>query len=103
MSAVVVTLVGDIDLANQQETTALLDDGVARARLAQTDLHVELSKVTFLGSTGISCLVQASLALGPTMSLHLVNPTPAARRILELCGLDHYVLDESGSDLSSAD
>lgn len=96
MDPILIGLRGDIDLAARDETVRLLDDGVARARSGETDLHVDLAEVTFLDSTGIGCLVRAATALSRDgQALRLCNPTAMTRRLLDLAGIDGLVADAS--------
>jgi anti-anti-sigma factor len=92
---VVVTLSGDIDLASREATLGRLDAAVTSARAAGANVVVDLSGVTFLDSTGMSCLVIASRGLrGVEGSLYLSNPPPMVRRVLEIAGLTKMIRDE---------
>jgi anti-anti-sigma factor len=93
MDPVIVKLCGDIDLASREATDASLTDAVTCARAAGVDVVVDLSEVTFLDSTGMSCLLIASRALGPEQSLYLRDPRPMARRVLEIACLEDMICD----------
>ncbi len=93
MSAVVVALSGDIDLAVREATSAALADAVASACATGADVVVDLSGVTFLDSTGLSCLMLASRALGPDHAFHLSHPPQMVRRVLEIAGLGWMIHD----------
>ena len=93
MTPVTVRLCGDIDLASQEATRESLDQAVRCARAAGVDILVDLSEVTFLDSTGMSCLLIASRDLGPEQSLYLRDPRPMTRRVLEIAGLTKMICD----------
>jgi anti-anti-sigma factor len=93
MSPVIVRLCGDIDLASREATDDALAGAVASARAAGVNVVVDLSEVTFLDSTGMSCLVVASRALRPEQCLYLRDPRPIARRALEIAGLGYMICD----------
>jgi anti-sigma B factor antagonist len=90
----VVTLTGDLDLASREATTARLAEAVAAAHTNGNDVVVDLSAVTFLDSTGISCLVRAYADVGPERSFHLSGPSPMTRRVLEVVGLTTMICDD---------
>jgi anti-sigma B factor antagonist len=86
--AVVVTVVGDVDL----NTVALLHTGL-RAALAEVaapaPVVVDLTAVDFLGSVGLSAIVEAhQLASAARTPLRLVATGVAVLRPIELTGLD---------------
>ena len=93
MSPAIVSLCGDIDLASLEATERALADAVACARAKGVDVVVDLSEVSFLDSTGMSCLVAASRALGPDHSLYLRAPHRMPRRVLEIAGLEYMISD----------
>ena len=93
MNPVIVRLCGDIDLASREATDDALAHAVACARAAGVPVIVDLSEVTFLDSTGMSCLVLASRALKPEQRLYLRDPRPIARRVLEIAGLGMMICD----------
>ena len=93
MNAVTVTLCGDIDLASRKPTDKALADAVTCACATGADVVVDLSRVTFLDSTGMSCLVLAARGLGPEQSLYVRDPQPITRRVLEIAGLGKMICD----------
>ena len=98
MNPVIVTLCGDIDLASREAIDDTLAEAVACARADGVDVVVDLSGVTFLDSTGMSCLVLAARALRPDHSVYLRDPRPMTRRVLEIAGLGQMICDRSTAD-----
>lgn len=86
--SVTVRLIGDIDLAAQDEVLAVLEPATCRAAHAGEDLVVDLGDVTFLDSTGIALLVRARRQLPDGVALVLARPPEQVRRVLEISGLD---------------
>jgi anti-anti-sigma factor len=84
---VVLAVRGEIDLATGPQLRATLTDTL---RAEPAGLVVDLSDVAFLGSTGLSALIEVSDALGPTR-LRIVASTSPTLRPIELTGL-HQVL-----------
>lgn len=81
----VIELGGEIDLDRAPEVRKLLLEGVARER----DVLVDLSRVTYIDSSGIACLIEALQSAGKLgTGLALVAVSPEARRVLELARLD---------------
>lgn len=57
---------------------------------------LDLSRVTFLDSSGLGALVAAMKALAPTRELRLAGLTPPVRKVFELTRMDQvFVLYES--------
>jgi anti-anti-sigma factor len=99
--AVVVSLVGELDLYNAH---------VVRERLAATTndggerLVVDLSGVTFIDSTGLGVLVEARSRLANRRAFVVVAPGVEARRALEISGLDrHFAVRETLEAALAAD
>lgn len=84
-----VTVTGEVDLVEAQRLQrAVLDlvDGGAR------ELVVDLSGVSFMGSTGLGALVVGhNRLLEEGGSLTLRNPSKAVRRVLEITSLDQVL------------
>jgi anti-anti-sigma factor len=77
---------GDVDMAS----SAALDTAIREALTAPgvNRVLVDLSKVTFLDSTGINTLVQDHQRAGDqNINLQVVNPSTMALRVLELTGV----------------
>lgn len=81
----VVWLDGEEDLA----TVAVLADTLARAVADNDgDLIVDLSGVTFLSTATIDELIRTrNILLRQNRNLWLRSPSPFARRLIDLCGL----------------
>jgi anti-sigma B factor antagonist len=84
----VIAPAGEIDMA----TVDPLRDALARAsRSAEQDILVDLTAVRFIGSAGISALLQAQRALAGRRRLALICPAGPVRRVLDLAGLDQVL------------
>jgi anti-sigma B factor antagonist len=85
--AVVVSLVGELDLYNahavRDRLAAATSDGSER-------LVVDLSGVTFIDSTGLGVLLEARSRLANRRGFLVVAPGMEARRALEISGLDRH-------------
>lgn len=91
-----VVLEGDIDLAVRGDLQARLEAAVAQAVAAGADVRVDMGAVTFIDSTGLSCLAVAATTLAThDRALQLCNVPPTPRRLLELAGLDPMVVPTS--------
>jgi anti-sigma B factor antagonist len=81
----VVHLAGEIDLSTMDQLHECLG-------LLYGDVTVDLGRVTFMGSMGISTLTGAMRRLAEEGSeLHLRNPQPAIRRVFALLGLSDLI------------
>jgi len=81
-----VHLVGELDLFTapllREGLLRLLDDGTG-------DLTLDMSRLSFIDSTGLSVLVGAyKLAQQNGRGIVLRGPRPSARKVLEISGLD---------------
>jgi anti-anti-sigma factor len=81
--ATVVALHGELDVAASQglsdELAGLIDSGA-------TDLIIDLAKLAFIDSTGLSAILRANRKLEKGHLL-LREPTPMVRQVLEITGL----------------
>jgi anti-sigma B factor antagonist len=81
--ATVVALHGELDVAASQglsdELAGLIDSGT-------TDLIIDLAKLAFIDSTGLSAILRANRKLEKGHLL-LREPTPMVRQVLEITGL----------------
>ena len=75
---------GEIDIV----TAPYLRDEIAAAiGEAESTIVVDLSGVTFIDSSGLGVLIDARTAIDEAaVTLVLLNPTEACRRVLELTG-----------------
>ena len=85
--AVVVSLVGELDLYN---ANVVRDRLAAAAGDGSERLVVDLSGVTFIDSTGLGVLVEARSRLANRSGFLVVAPGMEARRALEISGLDRH-------------
>jgi anti-sigma B factor antagonist len=81
----VLALAGEVDLAS----VAVLHTAVERVRTCgAAEVWIDLTQVEFLDSTGLSALIAARRAVEPERALVLICPRGAARRAIEVAGLD---------------
>ncbi|HEU0041555.1 MAG TPA: STAS domain-containing protein [Jiangellaceae bacterium] len=85
----VIRLAGEHDMCSVEELTRAIVRVVDAGR---SDVVFELSNVDFMDSTVIHQLVRASTRLGADgRTTRVRDPSPAARYVLDLCGLTHLV------------
>jgi anti-anti-sigma factor len=81
-----VQIVGDVDLSDSRAL------GLAARELIVADasiIYVDLGGITFMGSTLVAFLVHVSNSNGRARRpLVLCRPTPMARRVIHMTGLD---------------
>ena len=78
---------GELD----RSTTARFDSAVADAARAGDAVVLDLSRVTFIDSSGLRSLIRLGQTLqGIGLVLH--DPSPKVRRVLEIRGLDDTAL-----------
>jgi anti-sigma B factor antagonist len=83
--ACVVSLRGELDLANAATAEGALNDAIDEA---EGRVIVDLSELEFIDSTGIALLVAALGSNGDRARLHFVpSRSQAVTRVLELTGL----------------
>jgi anti-sigma B factor antagonist len=86
-NGVVCEVAGEIDLL----TAGQFRTGLGQAVLDKSSvLVVDLSGVTFLGSMGVSVLVEAHQTVGPGV-LRVVTGDGVSRRAIEVMGLDQVL------------
>jgi anti-anti-sigma factor len=89
----------------EHDLTTRLDLSVTIARAARidgADVAIDLSGVTFMDASTISALVVARDRLrADSQSMSVRAPSPCARRLLEICGLEGAI-DESPSSPQSS-
>ena len=92
-SDVVVCLEGDLDLATVEPLGRLLRE-ILESR--PDTVVLDLARLSFLDSTGIHCLVNATRdAAGVGCKLVARHPTATVLRVLGICGVDGLLLDEA--------
>jgi len=83
-------LSGELDLANASTVQALLFEQVESSDV--TAVHVDLADVDFLDSSALGVLISGlNHANEEGRGFAVVNPSPAARRILTVTGLDEVL------------
>jgi anti-anti-sigma factor len=93
-----VVLRGDIDLAATPALNAALSEAMAGQRVI-----VDLSRTSFIDSTGIGALVMASRAATDAGTSLTVVPGPAkVMNILRLSGVDEFLTFADGDPPSDA-
>jgi anti-sigma B factor antagonist len=81
----VLSLAGEVDLSS----VGMLHQAVERVRTCgAAEVWIDLTRVGFIDSTGLSALVAARRALIPDRRLVLICPTGPALHVIELAGLD---------------
>jgi anti-sigma B factor antagonist len=86
--AAVVSIGGEIDLS----TAPAFEAAIAQAlEVSPSLLAIELSEVTFMASVGLRILAATNEKIGESTRIAVVANTPAARRPIQLTGLDHIV------------
>jgi anti-sigma B factor antagonist len=85
----IVTVSGDLDISN----AATLEQAVASITAERPErLIFDLSGLRFMDSAGIAVLLDAA---GKVKAVHLRDPSPAVRRVVELTGLTDVLSIES--------
>ncbi len=81
----VVWVRGDQDISTRVKLSMTISEA---SRLDEADIIVDLSGVTFMDASTIGVLVDARNRLRvPAHSLSVRDPSPLARRLLDMCGL----------------
>jgi anti-sigma B factor antagonist len=86
--AVVVHLVGELDLYNAHDVRETL---LACCAEEPEKLVVDLAGVTFVDSTALGVFIEARSRLADRQSFVLASPGPETRRALEISGLDRHL------------
>lgn len=91
--AIVVELTGELDLYNAHAVRQALLEQAGRE---PERLVIDLSRVTFIDSTGLGVLIEARTQLANRRAFLLASPGLETRRALEISGLDrHFAVHES--------
>jgi anti-anti-sigma factor len=93
-----IKLVGEVDLA----TAPQLNQALANI-WTESEVHLELSDLTFMDSSGVSAILAFAKARNGAGPLVLVNPTAEIERLLELTGLEQHPKVEVRHTRSAAD
>jgi anti-sigma B factor antagonist len=99
---VVITAVGVVDMLTAPRLMESI--GVAAAK-SPAGMIVDLSKVDFLASAGMSVLIAAHAEVAPNARFGVVADGPATSRPIRLVGLEitlYRTLDDALEDVSSA-
>jgi anti-sigma B factor antagonist len=87
-----IRLQGDVDLASAATIRELLTTAIGAD---DGDLVVDMSKVTFMGATGLNILVSVRNRLDDSgRRLIVKSPSPSVRRILGICQMDQILAIE---------
>jgi anti-sigma B factor antagonist len=90
----VVALHGDLDLSNAQALQEFLQEVIEEHTPAKVVVDVE--RLSFLDSSGIRCFIHsAQTASNVGSKLTLRNASGRILRVLQLCGVDEILLDDS--------
>jgi anti-sigma B factor antagonist len=79
----VVSLCGELDVSS---SSGLSDELVGLIEAGTTDLIIDLAKLAFIDSTGLSAILRANRKL-ERGHLVLRKPNPIVRQVLEITGL----------------
>lgn len=82
-------LAGELDLATVPSLREALFDF-----LPTDEVHLDLSELTFLDSTGLHALLALARSRRGDGSVVLVNPSPAVMRVLEIVDIHRHALIE---------
>ena len=85
--AIVVHLQGELDLFNADPLREAL---FAAAAEGPARLVVDLAEVSFVDSTALGVLIEASARVGPPGATAIAAPSVETRRALEVSGLDRH-------------
>ena len=85
----VVSVTGSVDMLTAPGLSEAIDTALAKK---PSGLIVDLSKVEFLGSAGISVLMKTRDTLGETTQFCVVADGPATHRPLTLLGINELML-----------
>lgn len=91
-SCPVVALAGEIDMA---ASDAVWEEVALVLAVEREGLVLDLRDVTFMDSRGLTVIIRAKTALGPSRQLTVRSPRPVVDRCLRILGLDQLALVES--------
>ncbi|MDO8363143.1 MAG: STAS domain-containing protein [Actinomycetota bacterium] len=91
---------GEQDMATRMHLSVVLAEA---AGLDDADIVVDLSEVTFMDASTVGALVMARDRLRAlSRSLTVRDPSPPARRLLDLCGLERLIDEPPAAQLPGA-
>ena len=79
-------LVGELDLA----TTPELNQALVDPSLPESQIHLDLSELTFVDSCGVHAILTLAMSQNGRGPLVLLNPTAPVTRVFEVLGLDEH-------------
>lgn len=81
---------GEIDIATAPALSRALDEALGLLRASRADhIVTDCSQVTFCDSSGLNALLAARREAARTNTeIHLANPAPQLRRLLQISGTD---------------
>ena len=79
-------LAGELDLATAPQLAEALLDYAS----SEGELHLNLSGLTFLDSSGLHVIMALTRPMDGNRSVVLINPSTAAMRCLEITGIDDH-------------
>ena len=87
-------LTGDIDLGARPRLKAQLRDAAEAAIAEDADLTIDASDVTFMDSTGIGLVVQATLHMRAAgLDVRVAGAPAIVRRVFEISGLGDLLVE----------
>ncbi|MGO8864744.1 MAG: STAS domain-containing protein [Acidimicrobiales bacterium] len=87
-----VVLVGELDVSTARFLAEQLIDATAASA---GDVVIDIGLLDFIGSTGISVIISQHKTLqAQGRTLTVLDPTPSARRLFEITGLDQVLTIE---------
>jgi anti-anti-sigma factor len=91
-----VSVAGELDIATTEQfrshLLALLQEA-GRSRGADTELVIEVSRLSFIDAAGLGILVSVqNQAVNQRTRLHIKGVPPNMRRLLRITGLDRHLI-----------
>jgi anti-anti-sigma factor len=87
---------GELTAANAEETWIMTMDHLAARALVQRSLTIDLSKLRFIDSTGLSVMIRAKkYAARQQMNLQFEGAQPNVLNVIRLSRLEDFLLNDS--------
>ena len=80
-----IKLIGEVDIATARQLAEALFD-----ISTESEIHLELSEVTFMDSSGLNALVTYARSRNGAGSLVMLNPSDHIERLFVITGLDQH-------------